>query len=90
MIIKYKLIICALRNYCFESHEKNSNLDRDSKLGPVSGLALCHLSCTGSIDGGDLNLSLESNAMQGVVVCDTICHHLTGELTSALFIYFDI
>ena len=31
--------------------------------------------------------SLESNAIQGVVVCDTICHYLIGELTLYLFIY---
>ena len=28
------------------------------------------MSYSGSIDGKDLNFSLESNAMQGVVVCD--------------------
>ena len=32
----------------------------------------------GLIDSTGLNLSLESNATQDIVVCDTICHHLTG------------
>ena len=52
----------------------------------ISSLALYHLSYPGS----SLNLSLESNAMQGVVMCDTICHDFTNELTSHLFIYSDI
>ena len=39
----------------------------------------------GSVDSTGLNLSLESKAMQGVVVCDTICH-LPSELTLSLFI----
>ena len=52
----------------------------------ISSLALYQLSYPGSIDGTGLNLSLESDAVQGVVVCDTICHHLTSELTSSLFI----
>ena len=43
---------------------------------------LYHLSYPGSIDGTGPNFSLESNAIQGVVVCDTLCHHLTFELTS--------
>jgi hypothetical protein len=47
---------------------------------------LYHLSHPGSIDGTGLNFSLESNAIQGAVVSDTICHNFTGELTS-LFIY---
>jgi hypothetical protein len=46
------------------------------------------LSYLGSING--LNFSLEGNAMQRVVVCDTICHHLTGQLTSYLFMYSDV
>ena len=33
-----------------------------------------------------LNRSPKSNAMQVFVVFDTICHHLTSELTSSLFI----
>jgi len=48
------------------------------------------LSYPGSIDGTGLNLSLESNAMQGVVVCDTVSRRLIDELTSSLFIYSDI
>ena len=51
----------------------------------ISSLALSHLSYSSSIDSTGPNLSLES-----VVVCDTICHHLTGELASSLFIYSDI
>ena len=38
----------------------------------ISVLALYHLSYPGSIKDTDLNFSLESNAMQGVVVCDTM------------------
>ena len=57
----------------------------------ISSLALYHLNYMGSIDITGLNPSLESNAMQGVVVCDIICRHLTGgELTSSLLIYFDV
>ena len=51
----------------------------------IFSLGLYHLSYPGSIESTDLNLSLESNAMQGVVVCGT--HHLTGELTLSLIIY---
>ena len=38
----------------------------------ISSLALQNLSYPGSIDGTGLNLSLESNAMLGVVVCGFI------------------
>ena len=34
LISKYKVIICALRNYSFRFQRKNLNLDRDSNLGP--------------------------------------------------------
>ena len=40
----------------------------------------------GSVNDTGLNVSLKSKAMQGIAVCDTICHHLTGKLTSSLFI----
>ena len=43
---------------------RNSNLQ-------ISSLALYHLSYPGSIDGTGLNFSIESNAMQGIVVYDT-------------------
>ena len=33
-INRHKLIICALRNYNFKFQERNSNLHRDSNLGP--------------------------------------------------------
>ena len=65
----------------FRFQEKNSNLDLQ-----ITSLALFHFKYPGPIEGTGLNLSLEDNAKQGVVVCDTICHHLTGELTSSLFI----
>ena len=48
---------------------------------------LYHMRYHGSIDGTVLNPSLESNAMQAVVVYDTIYDHLTIEVTSSLFIY---
>ena len=48
----------------------------------MSSPELYHLSYSDSIDGTDLNLLLESNAMQGVLVCYTICHQLKGELSS--------
>jgi hypothetical protein len=48
------------------------------------------LSYPGSIDRTGLNVSLESNIMQGDVICDTVSHHLTGELTSSPFMYFDV
>ena len=53
----------------------------------ISRLALYYLSYPGSIDDTGLNLSLESNAMHGIVVCNTIVHHLTGKLILFLFIY---
>jgi hypothetical protein len=56
----------------------------------ISSLALYHLSYPGSIDGTGLNFSPENNAMRGVVVCDTISHDLTGELTSPLSIFNNI
>ena len=28
--------------------------------------------------------------MQGILVCDSICHRLTGKLTSSSFIYSDV
>ena len=59
------------------------NLDRNSKLEPPNFYPY-------SIDVTCLSLSLEINAMQGVVVCDNACHNLTSELTSSLFIYFHI
>ena len=70
---------------CFRFQEKNSNMDQNSNLGPpISSLVLYHLSYLGSIDGTGLNLSPESNATEGIVVCDS--HHLSGELTSSVFI----
>ena len=51
----------------------------------ISSLALYHFSHPGSNDATSLNLSLESNDMQDVVVCDTICHNLINELISYLF-----
>jgi hypothetical protein len=42
------------------------------------------------IFGTGLNLAPESNAMQGAVICYTICHRLTVKLTSSLFICFDV
>ena len=53
----------------------------------IKTLRYQYLSYPGSIDGTGLNPPLESNAMQDVVVCDTICHLLTGELISSLFPY---
>ena len=50
----------------------------------ISSLALYRLSYPRLFDDAGLNYSFESNAMQGVVVCD-ISHHMTGELTSSLF-----
>ena len=38
----------------------------------ISSLALYRLSYPGSINDAGINFSLESNAMQGVVVCDTV------------------
>ena len=52
----------------------------------IYSLELYHLNYPGSIEGIGLNLSFESNATQGVVVSDTIFHHLTDELTAYLFI----
>ena len=51
----------------------------------ISSLALYHLSYPGSIDDTGLNFSLESNAMQGAFVCDTVCPRLTGELRVYFF-----
>ena len=60
-------------------------MNRDLNLGPPdSSMEL--FSYPGPIDGTGLNFSLESNAMQDIVVCDNICHHLTAELTSSIFI----
>ena len=53
----------------------------------ISSLALYHLNYPGSVYSTGLNLSLESNAMQGVVVCDNNCHNLTHEITN---LYIDI
>ena len=47
----------------------------------ISSLALYYLSYPGSLDGTGLNLSPKSNAMQGIVVCNTICPHFTCEIT---------
>ena len=58
--------------------EKNSNLNRDSNLGPPEPGAL-------PFDGTGLNLSLESNVMQDVILWH--CHHLTDELTSFILIF---
>ena len=38
----------------------------------------------------DVSFSLGSNAIQGVLICNTVCHHLAGKLTSSLFLYFDV
>ena len=54
------------------------------------GMALYHLSHPGSIGGAGLNPSLENNAMQQIVIYDTIWHQLSGELTLPLIIYFDV
>ena len=69
-----------------------SDIERKIRISDlrISSLALYHLNYPGSIDGTGLNLSLESNAMQGVVVCDTVSRRLIDELTSSLFIYSDI
>ena len=53
----------------------------------ISSLALYHLSYPGLIDSKGLILSLKSNAMQGILVCVTIYHQLTGKLTMPLFPY---
>jgi hypothetical protein len=45
--------------------------------------------CTGFRLQGLISL-LKGNALQGVLVCDTFCHQLTGELTSSLFLYSDV
>ena len=79
--------ICALRNYNFR-FQGNIRIWSGIQASDfhISSLALYHLSYPGSIDGTGLNIPFESNDVQGVVVYDTICHHLTGELTSSLFI----
>jgi hypothetical protein len=61
----------------FNFKRKTSNLDQDSNFRPPN---LYHLSYPGSIDGAGLNLPPESLAMQGVLVCDTICHQLTDKI----------
>ena len=47
---------------------------------------LYHLSYPGLIDGKGQNFSLESNAMQGVMVCDTMSSF--DRQTNFVFIYF--
>ena len=72
MIRIHKLRICALKNYNLNSRKiRNWTRIWTSDL-QISSLPFYHLSYPGSIDGTCLNLSLESNAMQGVVICDTV------------------
>ena len=62
-------------------------LNRDSNHGPTDFYAsVVLIELLYSTDGISTNLPLESNVMQGFVVCDTVCHHLTGERTSSLLI----
>ena len=68
----------------FRFQEKNSKQNWDSNP-EICSLAVNHFSYPDSINSMlILNLSLENNAKQGVLVCDTICHQST-EIT---FLYF--
>ena len=51
----------------FRFYKKNLNLDQDLNLGPPDFQpGALHLRYPGSIEGTGLNLSLGSNAMQGI------------------------
>ena len=56
----------------------------------ISILALYNLNYPSSINSIGENISLESNALQGFVVFDTICHPLICELNAYLFTYLFI
>ena len=84
-------IMICLKKYNLNSKEKfEPGLEFEPRTSRSLAWHSYYLSYPGSIDSTGLNFSPQSNAMQGIVVCDTICHHLTGELTLSLFLYSQV
>ena len=78
-----------MKNYSLNSREKfEPGLGFEPRTSIFLAWHFTTWSYLSSIDGTGLNLSPENNAMQGIAFCDTICHPLTGKLTSDLLIIY--